>query len=455
MKSFLVLLITLALSIVSNAQDPLISAGAAKSRKSTLAFPEFNDSSLSSNAKLAAAAKKIKSTTESALDFSNYFELMQPSAFLEDTKKVGIKPLGNIPNGFKFDTWKQIGTEFLIRGSFEQKSSDIQLEIFVYQVAQGTLKLGKKYNSNIENAEQIGFVIANDILEAVTGVSGPFNSKLVATTDQSGNKEVVVMNWNGSDRTVVTSERNVALSPNWSPDTKQIIYSLYTKRKGSPQQNVSMYLHNLETKKRTLLSNRNGTNSGGSFHPDGKSVVLTISRNGNPDLFRINLNGDQISQLTRGPAGAMNVEAAVSPDGTKIAFSSDRSGKQPMIYVMNIDGSNVKRLTFRGDYNSTPSWSPDGKKIAFAGQDGSFTDIFVMNSDGSNIERVTQATKKNGRRASNEDPTFSPDGRFVAYISNRDGNWQIYTSTIDGEKEQRVTNDSYNYFKPKWSQNLR
>jgi TolB protein len=216
-----------------------------------------------------------------------------------------------------------------------------------------------------------------------------------------------------------------------------------------------MFLHDLESKKRTILSNRTGTNSGGSFHPDGKSVVLTISRNGNPDLFRLNLEGTQIAQLTRGPAGAMNVEAAVSPEGTKVAFSSDRGGKEPMIYVMDIDGSNVKRLTLRGDYNSTPTWSPDGKKIAFAGQDGRFTDIFVMNSDGTNIERVTQANKKNGARASNEDPTFSPDGRFIAYISNRDGNWQIYMSTVDGEKEQRVTNDSYNYFKPKWSHKTR
>ncbi len=77
-----------------------------------------------------------------------------------------------------------------------------------------------------------------------------------------------------------------------------------------------------------------------------------------------------------------------------------------------------------------------------------------MDADGSNINRVTSATKTNGKRASNEDPSFSPDGRFVVYTSNRTGHNQIFMSSIDGTQERRVTNDSYNYFKPKWSNNL-
>ena len=305
----------------------------------------------------------------------------------------------------------------------------------------------------MDNTEQVGYLIANDILKAVTGTAGAFNSRLVATTDQSGNKEAVIMNWNGSDRTVVTSDRNVVMSPNWSPDNKKIVYSIYTKRKGSAQQNLTLYMHDLETKKRNVVSNRNGTNSGGSFSPDGKYIYLTISKSGQPDIYKLNLDGDQVAQLTKGPAGAMNVEAAVSPDGDKIAFSSDRGGN-PMIYTMNTDGSGVKRLTIRGNYNSTPTWSPDGSRIAFAGQDGNITDIFIMNADGTDLRRITEARKANGTRASNEDPTFSPDGRFIAFVSNRHGHKQIYITTVDGTAEQRVTNDSYNYFKPKWSKNL-
>ena len=121
---------------------------------------------------------------------------------------------------------------------------------------------------------------------------------------------------------------------------------------------------------------------------------------------------------------------------------------------MNSDGSNVKRLTFEGKYNSTPSWSPDGKKIAFASMFENYFDIFVMDSDGSNIKRITTATKSNGKRASNEDPSFSPDGRFIVFSSNRSGSFQLYTISVDGTEERRITNDSHNYYKPKWSNNL-
>jgi TolB protein len=114
----------------------------------------------------------------------------------------------------------------------------------------------------------------------------------------------------------------------------------------------------------------------------------------------------------------------------------------------------VKRITFAGQFNSSPAWSPDSKKLAFAGQSDDHFDIFVMNVDGSNMIRLTSAKKSNGRWANNEDPSFSPDGRFVMYTSNRTGKSQIYISTVDGNEERRVTNDNYNYYRPKWSANL-
>ncbi len=71
-------------------------------------------------------------------------------------------------------------------------------------------------------------------------------------------------------------------------------------------------------------------------------------------------------------------------DGSQIAFVSDRSGR-PMIYKMQANGGNVQRLTFAGDYNATPSWSPTGEKIAFSGWDKGKFDVFIMSPDGTNI----------------------------------------------------------------------
>jgi TolB protein len=447
------LLLVLFISASSFSQQALIKVGDAKSRKSNFAFPYFNNIGSNQSGAATKAASEIYNSTKKNLELSTYFQMMPLTSFLEDTSAVSVKPKTANTDGFKFDSWKTIGAEFLLRTSFSLIDKDLTVETFLYQVDQSKLVIGKRYKAPVNQTEQIGNTIANDILEALTGKRGSFMSRILATTDKTGYKEVLSMSLEGNDITVITRDRSVAISPNWSPDGKKIVYSIYTRRVGSAQQNLTLFLHDLTTGKRNILSNRNGLNSGGSFTPDGQFVYLTISKGGAPDIYKIKLNGEQVHQLTKGPSGAMNVEVAVSPDGSKLAFSSDRGGN-PMIYVMNNDGSNIKRLTFQGKYNSTPTWSPDGTKIAFAGQVENYFDIFVMDSDGSNISRITSATKANGRRASNEDPSFSPDGRFVVYTSNRTGKNQIFVSSIDGTQERRVTNDSYNYFKPKWSNNL-
>ena len=433
--------------------EPLIKVGDAKSKKSNLAITPFNNVGTNKSAAGLKAAADVYQAAKRNLELSTYFNIMPATAFLENTAEVSVKPKSSDPAGFSFESWKKIDAEFLIRSSFAQIDNQLTIEMYLYQVSQSKLVVGKRYKAELNQSEEIGSTLANDVLEALTGVRGAFMSKIVATTDRTGHKEVVVMNLEGNEQTMITKDSSIAISPNWSPDGKKLVYSIYTRRAGSAQQNLTLYLHDIKSGKRTILSNRNGLNSGGSFSPDGKIVYLTISKGGSPDLYKINLEGEQLAQLTKGPAGAMNVEAAVSPDGSKIAFSSDRGGN-PMIYVMNSDGSNVKRLTFQGKYNSTPSWSADGSKIAFAGQIDNYFDVFIMNADGSNLYRVTSATKANGQRASNEAPHFSPDGRFVVYTSNRTGRNQIYISSIDGTQERRVTNDSYNYFKPKWSKNI-
>jgi len=452
MKMGIMFLICFLLS-TAGISETLIKVGDAKSKKSNLALTPFNNVGTNKSAAGMKAAADVYQSAKRNLELSTYFNMLPTTAFLENTAEVSIKPKPSDPAGFSFDSWKKIDAEFLIRSSYAQIDNQLTIEMYLYQVAQSKLVVGKRYKSSLDQADQIGHTLANDVLEALTGVRGSFMSKIVATTDRSGHKEVIVMNLDGGEQSIITKDRSVAISPNWSPDGKKLVYSIYTRRVGSAQMNLTLFLHDIKSAKRSILSNRNGLNSGASFSPDGKTVYLTISKGGSPDIYKINLEGEQLAQLTKGPAGAMNVEAAISPDGSKIAFSSDRGGN-PMIYVMNSDGSNVKRLTFQGKYNSTPTWSADGSKIAFAGQIESYFDIFVMNADGSGLYRVTTATKSNGQRASNEDPSFSPDGRFIVYTSNRTGKNQIYISSVDGSQERRVTNDSYNYFKPKWSKNL-
>jgi TolB protein len=261
------------------------------------------------------------------------------------------------------------------------------------------------------------------------------------------------MDWDGENLEKITSHNSISLSPNWSPDGKKIIYTAFVKRGAKGLRNPDLFMLDLTSGQRWLVSFRMGLNSGGFFHPNGNSILMTMSESGNSDIYRVDLDGNIIKRLTNGPSGALNVEPAVSPDGQKVAFSTDRSGR-PMVWVMDIDGSNAVRKTFAGVYNSSPSWSPDGKKIVFAGLEANHYDIFIMDADGSKLERLTSAKRIDGKWSTNEDPVFSPDGRHVMFTSDRTGTNQIYIVNVDGSNERRITFDRNNYFKPRWSKNL-
>lgn len=458
-KIIVVLSVLLFVTQNSLADQAYIKIGDAKMKKSSLAFPFFSNLGFNETGAAIAAASEIFSVAKKNLELSTYFSIISNDAYLEDLTKKSLKPAPEEIAGFNFDPLKKIGAEFVIRTGYSVTGKDITVEMYLYHVPDNKLIIGKRYKATVEQSIPIGHTLSNDVIEALTGVRAPFMSKIVATFDNGsgGPKEVAKMNWDGSGFEQLTQHKSIALSPSWSYDGKKIVYSVFTKlikKTGGTLSNVSLYILDLATNKRMLTSFRPGVNSGAIFTKDGSSIYLGMSMgSGSADIYKINLKGEIEKRLTNGPAGAINVEPSLSPDGSKIAFSSERGGR-PMIYVMNSDGSNVKRLTFKGTYNSSPSWSPDGSKIAFAGQDDSNFDVYVMNADGSNLRRITSAQKLNGKPAHNEDPSFSPDSRYIVYTSNRTGKNQIFISTVDGSEERRVTNDSKNYYRPKWSVNL-
>lgn len=427
------------LSFSAFAERIQIQVGTAGSKKSSVVFSPFLGKS-------SVNTKNLQALITRNLEFSTYFKI-KPNSMAS-----------NLQKGLSEDVSKAMyskGIEFLIAGSTTKKAGRSDLVQFkVYFLKSFKLAFDKVYTGSLNS---IGNNFSDDFVKALTGTKSIFNTKFAVTSDRVGGgwKEVYTMNWDGSDIKRVSFHKASSLSPSWSPGGNQIVYSSITVQPRTGVRSANLYVYDLRTKRRSMLSSRPGINSGGSFFPDGKSIAMTLTQGGVPDIFRLALNGSINDRLTRGPGRSMNVEASISPNGRQMAFSSDRSGK-PMLYVMGIKNKRPKRLTFAGRYNSAPSWSPDGKRMVFAGWAEGHFDVFIINADGTGLKRITQKKRSNGLWSNNESPSFSPDGRFISFISNRTGKKKLYIIRDDGSNIFPIAaRDNYNYFHAKWSPFLR
>ena len=156
----------------------------------------------------------------------------------------------------------------------------------------------------------------------------------------------------------------------------------------------------------------------------------------------MNADGNNVRRLTFPPDGC-DVYPTWSPDGKQIAFAA--AGRQKVdfdIYVMDADGGNIRPLTDDRATDSDPAWSPDGKQIAFrSGRVGG--GIYVMDANGRNVRRLTIFQDDQG-------PTWSPDGRRIAFISLRDPVPKVYVMDADGRNQRRLTHDHVPEASPAW-----
>ncbi len=404
-----------------------VAGAAGKSDKIVIAMPEFLPERNSSPADMELA-RKFSEIVRADLLFSRYFEV-------DDTSGPSV-PWDN--NAVAVQRWKKTAARYLLLARCgDTDGKQWSLSVNLYDLQSGAGILSKFYRGSSSSMRRGAHLASDALVKQLTGKTGIAHTRIAFSNDSTGHKEIYLVDYDGKGLTQLTRDNSIALLPRWSPDGQRLFYTTYRYR------NPDVFEINLAERKIKPLSLYQGVNLPGGVSPDGSEIVLTLSRGRTPNIYVMNLKTKKLRQLTKG----YNVDssATFSPDNNYVAFVSDRSGN-PQIYSLEQATGELKRLT-RLNWCDSPEWSPSGEWIVFAGRESArdSMDIYLVDPTGSQLRRLTR------NAGSNEDPTWSPDGRFIAFTSTRNGARQIYVMDADGSAPHLVERLPGKSYTPHWS----
>lgn len=366
------------------------------------------------------------------LIFSRVIKVIPSEAFLESKIEGAIESI-------KIDSWRQVGADYLVRAKVSEEDGGWKLNGYVFNIATGKLQLQKEYSTKRKKYTVLSHMFGDDVVEVVTGNKGLFSTRIAFAYKPPNKrfKEIWSMDFNGRNPKPLIQNGRTNLSPAWSSDGRSIFYTSAS----------TLHWHLWKTDENgraKQVTNFPGSALGPSMHPDGKQMVISLSKDGNPELYLMDLNGNIKKRLTK--KRTIEIAPSMSPDGKKVCYSSGSLGNLH-IFVLDLLTNESSRLTRVGTLNDSCAWHPkDNNKVLFSGMDVDREfDIFAMDDKGLNMERLTYDAKNN------ETPSWSPDGSLIVFSSRASGRDEIYVMKADGSQLSKITDLPGDASQPDWS----
>ncbi|HEX4955614.1 MAG TPA: Tol-Pal system beta propeller repeat protein TolB [Thermoanaerobaculia bacterium] len=394
-----------------------------------LALPAFRQPEILAGA-ARDAATEVERTLRADLDATEVFAVQGPT-------ELAVLSLTGDPASDLVQV-QSLGNQFLLSATLLREADRLVLEATLFDLSAGKSILGKRYRAGFDRARDVAHTLADEILAFLTGRAGIARTSIafVSDRDQTGRKEIYLMDYDGFNQRRLTAHRSTSLSPSWTSDGQTIGYTSFFS--GTP----AIYTADVATGRKSPVVTSGRFNVTPSFSPDGQRVAFARSLDGNIEIFSASAAGTDLRQLTH--SSAIDTNPAWSPKANEVAFTSSRGGS-PQIYLMDPEGTNVRRISFEGEYNDNAAWGPDGTEVAYSSRRNGRFQIVVTNI-------VTLETRVlTSGPANSEDPSFSPDGRWLVFSRKEKGRTAIWMmSAKDGAGQRAITSEGNND-SPSWS----
>ena len=340
----------------------------------------------------------------------------------------------------KFPTWRLLKQDYIVVGRvIDGGAGDVKVEFELFTVGDQKNLASLAISGQRSDMRGIAHQVADVIYEKITSVRGAFWTRIAYITSKGTGNNVayalMVADSDGFNPQTVVNSRQPLLSPAWSPDGRRIAYVSFERG------NSSIYIQEIATGSREVVSANKGINGAPSFSPDGSRLALALSNGINPDVYVMDLGSRRLTQITK--HFAIDTEPTWTPDGQSLVFTSDRSGKA-QLYTAPLSGADATRITFAGESNAKATISYDGKKIAMAQGNGNVYRIAVL-------DRATGEARPISPGSLDESPSFAPNASMILYAASEGSRGVLYAVSADGRVRQRLVLADGDVREPSWS----